>query len=518
MTSQPTDYTLRTYFEVLARQKLVIVLVAIICAVLAFGISAVEKKKYQATATVVVSDPSQGLALLGTSYLSTSSPLQLASAAAPQVTRNEVVTAVKRSLHSSLSTAALSNLVTTAINPNSYLLEITTTAANAQRAARLANAFAFTDSRITTAETRTSYRNQATALERGLGRNADSTAAVTVIENAVRLKNLASVATPLAVSTAASVPSSPASPRPVRNTLAGLAFGLFLGIAIAVARSALDRRLRHPDDVTQALPHPVVGHIGSGAFVRDSRLRRGKRLKRSPLVEADAEAFRILRQNLQSTPNQDVGTILVTSAMAQEGKSTVAMGLATAFADAGRRTLLVECDLRRPVLADRLGLAAVPGLTDFLTGSAQPQEIIRPITPEMLGRDTRDARRQNKPGTFVCITAGAQVPRPTDLLNDGRFHTFLAEVGAAYEVVVVDSAPILPVGDTLAIVPDASTVLLCVRLRQTTRDQAQSAQETLERLQAEPVSLVLTDVTATGDGYYGGYYDATPSAPAPTAA
>ena len=308
------------------------------------------------------------------------------------------------------------------------------------------------------------------------------------------------------------MPSSPSSPKPVRNGIAALIFGLLLGLAIAVLRDALDRRLRHSSDVTQVLDHPVVGLIRSNALGHAGPNGAPARNGRGPLSAPDEESFRILQQNVRYLATAaDTRTLLVTSAMAEEGKSTVAACLAVANAEAGRRTLLVECDLRRPVLAKRFAINATPGLTDYLTGNAEPSEILQPVAGYS-GRtnvngngngNARDASATN----LVCITSGTNVPQPAKLLASDRFRTFLEEVSKVYDSVILDTAPLLPVADTLSIIPDVATLLVCVRLEHTTRDQARAAHSALSRLPDRPVGLVLTDVRENEDGYYYGSYE-----------
>jgi capsular exopolysaccharide synthesis family protein len=333
---------------------------------------------------------------------------------------------------------------------------------------------------------------------------------VLYISQLSRLQSLSAVAEPVAVSDEAQIPGSPSSPRPVRNTLAALIFGFLLGIALAYARAAFDRRLRAASDVTAELDFPVVGQIRSQALGHAGSVvvPGSKRKTLGPLADADGESFRILRHNVRYlAADEEMRTILVTSAMAQEGKSTVSGCLAMASAEAGKRTLLVECDLRRPVLAGRFGLNEGPGLSDYLTGNAEPHEIIQVVTHDS-GDETGPREPVSEP--LVCITAGSPPPRPADLLGSERFRAFLDEVSSVYDTVIVDTAPLLTVADTLEIVPHVSCVLLCVRLQQSTRDQANAAGEALARLPKRPTGLVLTDVQDTGEGYYG-YYAADTS-------
>jgi capsular exopolysaccharide synthesis family protein len=250
------------------------------------------------------------------------------------------------------------------------------------------------------------------------------------------------------------------------------------------------------------VPTEALGHAGVG----------DKRNGLKPMSEADEESFRILRQNVRYLAAVDpLRTLLVTSASAQEGKSTVAACLAAAAAGTGKRTLLVECDLRRPVLAARLGVAEKPGLTDYLTGNAEPNQILQAV-PALAATTNGGQPRNGEAETasdrrLVCITAGTLAPRPADLLASERFQAFLAEVSDVYETVILDTAPLLTVADTLEIVPHVAGVLVCVRLRQTRRDQLRSTQAALDRLPVPPVGLVLTDVREAAEGYYG-YYGA----------
>jgi Mrp family chromosome partitioning ATPase/capsular polysaccharide biosynthesis protein len=515
MMSQAREFTLRGYLEVIRRQRVVIAVVTIICTAAALGLSLVQKPSYTATSSLAVSDPDQGIDLVGSSAFSNQTPLQLSSAAAPQVTRPVVTAAVKLALRSPLSTTALQDKVAVSVDPNSYLLDIAASDRVPARAAAIANAFATIDATLTTAALRAQYKAQAANLKQQLRHLAPTSSQYqTTALTLSRLENLSAVATPLQVSAQATVPTSPSSPKTARNTVAALLFGLLLGIAIGTGRDVLDRRLRHAADVAQVLDHPVVGHIraealghsGSGGKVGTSAL--------GPLEEPDEEAFRILRQNVRYLAAAgDASILLVTSAMAEEGKSTVAACLAVATAEAGQRTLLVECDLRRPVLAARFGLNPGPGLTDYLTGNAGPGDILQPVAGLVdrgvgsFNGSTSSAVRQDS-SNLVCITSGTTVPRPAELLASERFHNFVREVQQVYDSVILDTAPLLPVADTLGMIPDASALLVCVRLGHTTRDQARAAQSALSRLPERPVGLVLTDVRQNEDGYYYGYYGA----------
>jgi capsular polysaccharide biosynthesis protein/MinD-like ATPase involved in chromosome partitioning or flagellar assembly len=514
------DNTLAGYLGVLRRGLPIIAVTAAVCAIAAFTVSKLITPSYQASASLAMQDPNEALALTGSAAgLSTQTQLQLALSHAPQVTRPQVVQAVRARLRNGMTSDALLRAVSVSVNPNSALIDITASSQSATRAAAIANAFAQEDTAVTTAQTRRQYALQASQLAKRLsqGSAAQDPGTKLLYETQLeRLQTLGSVATPVEVNSTARVPSAPASPKPLRNTLAALVFGLLLGVALTYGREALERRLRQPSDVEEILDEPIVGHIRYEALGHAGAHSPGSVNGTAPLEPADEESFRVLRQNVRYFTTDPVRTVLVSSAAAQEGKSTVAACLAATTVAAGQRTLLVECDLRRPVLAKRLGLPDGPGITDYLTGNAGPSDIVRVVptihpgmnggaNPGKVGSMSVDQRE------LACITAGTLSPRPAELLASDAFGSFVSEISQAYDSVIIDSAPLLAVADTLEIVPRVSAVLLCVRLRKTTREELRAARAALSRLPARPLGVVVTGLQkrdADYYGYYSGYYAA----------
>jgi Mrp family chromosome partitioning ATPase/capsular polysaccharide biosynthesis protein len=519
MTKQPREFTMSEYFGAIRRHRSLILIVTLLCTAVGLGLSLAQKKTYSATATLAVGDPNAPNNVVGGGSVLLETPLQLASAYSPQVTRQEVVNRVKQVTGTTLSTNALQNAVGVAIDPNSYALQITANARNPQQAARIANAFANADASITTGAARAQYRAQAKAVSKSLKKASQSEQLLTV-QTLSRLQQLSAVVTPLSVSQPATVPTGPSSPKTARNTLAGLGLGLLLGIALAFGRDAFDRRVRKVSDITEELDHPIVGNIPSTALGTPRPPGKKQRKTAQLLSERNNESFRILRQNVSFLSAQQADRIvLVTSGMPQEGKSSVAAGLALAMAQAGKRTLLVDCDLRRPVIAERLGLKQTPGLTDFLTGHAQPHEILQVVPMTQLSPNGNGSGPQIDSGeatNLVCISSGSHVPLPAEMLDSEGFRAFIKDVGEAYEAVVLDTAPLLTIADTLGILPAASAVLLCVRLGRTTRDQTHAAQAALDRLPSRPVALVVTDVKDQETGYYAYYRAPQSGAQTPT--
>lgn len=512
------DKTLGEYLGTVRRGLPIIVITGVVCAAIALGLSLVTKKTYQAQAAIAIQDPNQALALAGSAgAVSTQTQVQLALSHAPRVTRPQVVRAVRSSLHTPLNSDELRHSVSVSVDPNSGLIDINAHSREASQAAAIANAFARQDAALTTAATRRQYAAQASALAKKIskGSTSDNSSEKLLSETQLqRLQTLSAVSTPVQVNSNAQIPSTPSSPRPVRNTLVALAIGLLLGVVLAYGREALERRLRQPAEVEGLLDHPVVGHLRKEALGRVAAHSNQSVNGAAPLEPADEESFRVLRQNVRYFAAESLRTVLVTSAGPEEGKSTVAACLAATTAASGQRTLLVECDLRRPVLATRLGLPAGPGLTDYLTGHAKPSEIVKSVptihqSVNALANGGKGSAVYVEDQPLVCVTAGAPAPRPADLLGSDSFRTFLTEVSEVYDSVILDCAPILTVADTLEIIPNVSSVLLCVRLRQTTREQLRAAQSALDRLPARPLGVVITGLRKSDAGYYGyysGYY------------
>ncbi|MDX6662766.1 MAG: protein-tyrosine kinase, partial [Solirubrobacterales bacterium] len=207
------------------------------------------------------------------------------------------------------------------------------------------------------------------------------------------------------------------------------------------------------------------------------------------LTQPDFETFRELQARLDAVvPFRVPRSLVVTSALPAEGKSAAAAGIAIAAAAAGRRTLLVECDLHRPVLASRLGLAARPGLTDYLAGQVGPQEVVQPVRlvpPAALSTGLASVG-------LSCLVAGGGSARPAELLGSQRFRAFLDQVSRAYDLVVCDGPPILEQAGADQLLEAVEAALLCVRLGQTTHEQAAIAKAEIDRAGVEIAGLLVT--------------------------
>ncbi len=503
MNDTPRYANLRDYLRVVRARRWLIVVAALLVGGAALVYSVRQTPVYQAQASLQVRDELADFSLIGTPAVRRDTPEQEAAIAAQTVTRQSVARRVRRRLHLTQAPRSLQAAMSASAQATSNLVLVQARWTDAAFAARLANGFAFEAARLAAEQGRQRYSRAARDARRALRSMPRSTAAqqgarAIQQQTIARLEQLAQLSTPIEVQTRAQPPEHPVSPRPVLNTTVGLLVGLALGVLVAFVRDSLDRRFRGSGELRDDLELPLVGWVGDDLMGRTQFTRNG----RKPLAGADIETFRILRANVEFLDvDADLRVIAVTSGLAEEGKSTVAAGLAGAFAATGRRVLLVECDLRRPVIAERLGLEVSPGLSDYLVGDASPEEVVQTITEPHAGEPSPPVGTPS----IVTITAGRPTPRPAELLGSRRFAEFLDQVREAYDTVILDTAPLLSVVDTLEVLRDVDGVLLCVRTTRTTRDEARAAKAALARLSPRPTGIVVTGVQK-GDELDYGYY------------
>jgi len=523
-TDRPRYSSLGDYLRVIRRRRVLIALITLGVFALALGRSLTQDLVYVAQAQLQFRDPLADLDLVGIGgeTVPELAPNQRAAANAELLGRNEVTRLVRDELQSTISLAGLRSALDARVNPQTNLVILETSWGDPEFAADLANSYAAAAREVALADTeqrlarfKESLSQRLQAAKENLPNPGDPPAdpgtAFTIAalsQNLANVRSLEDVANPVLIAERAEVPGSPASPNHVRSGILGLAVGFVLALLVAFIRDSLDRRLHTAQDVHDELEVPVLGRIGAAAFTYAGLVENG----RPALPEADFEPFRMLRMNLAAlgTDGRPPRSVLVTSPLAMEGKSTVSVSLASAAALAGQQVLLLECDLRRPSIAGRLGISKAPGLTDFLSGSATPSEILQVVQisePRQLngGPPASPSETQRSAGSMVCITAGGPVPNAPELLHSDRFKDMLEKLSRAYELIILDGSPLLAVSDPLEVAPHVDGVLVCVRAQQTTREQLRSAKSALGHLPERPTGAVLTGLRP-GDENYGYYY------------
>lgn len=299
----------------------------------------------------------------------------------------------------------------------------------------------------------------------------------------------------------AEVPESPSSPNHLRNAAFGLIFGLALGILVAFLRDRLDDRFRGRPDVERAIESPVLATVPKFDIPKQGEI---------PLpVAADpkgpaSEAYRNLRTGLQFISAQkEIKSVLVTSPQAHEGKTSTTANLGIAMSITGRRVILVSADLRRPTLETALGAESSVGLSSFLLGEVDdPTQLIlgHPELPNL-----------------SLITAGAIPSNPAELLTSPRLVQLLEWLEGAFDFVLFDSPPVLPVADAVILASHVDGVVLIFNAAKTSRSSAVHAKEQIERVGGQVLGVVLNAFDPVSTPYYyepysySTYYDSEPS-------
>jgi receptor protein-tyrosine kinase len=361
-----------------------------------------------------------------------------------------------------MSPAALAGQVTAAVVPDTVILRVTVTDTSPLRAQEIADSLA------------RHFSERITQLETPTGEGA-SAVKVTVVEEA-------------------GYNPTPVSPNVEQNLGLGLVIGLLLGVGIALLRNAMDNTVKTAEDVTEATGKGLIGTVLDDPMLDDKHL-----VSDLDQQSISAEAFRAIRTNLQFLDvDNPPRVIVVTSSLAGEGKSTLAVNLATLLAHSGSRVTLIEADLRRPRVTRYMGLISGAGLTNVLAGTVSLHEVAQPWGD----------------GKLSVLAAGPMPPNPSELLGSAQMRTLLEDLRELNDFVVIDAPPLLAVTDAALLAVMSDGCVMATRFGSTRREQLTEAAATLNRIDAKLLGVVLNRVpqsVAKGYGYgYGYSYEADP--------
>lgn len=384
-----------------------------------------------------------------------------------------------------LGVDAVGDKVTVSPEGESNLVAVEATDADPALATRLANEFARQYIGFSRDEARGRIERAQTLVEAKLQEltpeQLEGPAGSALSQQAGQLEALAALQTGDAeLAQPAIQPSSPSSPRTTRNVALGILLGLLLGAGLALLREQLDRRLRDLEDIEEVFRLPVLGTIPRSRALLES----GPGAELAP-TGAEGEAFRMLRANLlYFNVDREIGSILFTSAAAQDGKTTVAWNLARAEARAGTRVLFIEADMRRPRLAAALELSGDEGLSLVLAGVSEPATAI----VEAHGVD--------------LLQAGPLPPNPAELIESTRMNELLSWAEGEYERVIVDTPPAAVVADAVPLFSRVGGVAIVARMEKSPREPAESLRDQLTNTGAPALGLVVNGVETPADSSY----------------
>lgn len=320
---------------------------------------------------------------------------------------------------------------------------------------------------------------------------------------------------------AAVVPSTPSSPSYSKNTVIGAVIGFILVVALIALREIFDVTIRNEEDITQCCKHPILAGVpdmtapskGGSYYYSDSKSSKkhkkggayahsSKQPQKRPGIMgkevsfAASEAYKLLRTKLQFSfaDNDGCRVIGLSSALSGEGKSLTAVNLAYTLSQLDKKVILIDCDMRRPTLAEKLGILKIPGLSSYLTGQCHLNELLQMCN------------LKNEEQAFHVITAGQNPPNPVELLSSERMEKALATLRKYYDYVILDLPPVGEVTDAMAVAKKTDGMLLVVRQNYCDRIVLTDAVRQFAFIDSKILGVVVNCVSESGGGYGKSYY------------
>lgn len=497
---------LRDYLRILRRRKWYVIGTAILVACLAVAFSAREQKLYQAQSQVLLNRQDLANGLTGVQNPAFAEDPARYAATQTSLARSPNVAELAMTTHHVGGRTALGLLSESSVTPDATadVLDFSVKDPNRALAAQLLNAYtsAFVTYQLRT-QTNTLYLTRQKLKKRLSGISKNNPNYPSLANELLQLQTMQLLQTPDVVlgHPAAGVQ---VSPRPTRDGLLGLGFGLLIGLGLAFAAESLDRRVRTVEEVEEeiglpllaSVPHPPRGSRGGITMFDDPD---------SPY----AEALRRLATNIVfSNPDRVARTLMFTSALQQEGKSTTLANLGVALAALGNRVVLVDLDLRRPSLASLFGVHRLNGLTDVTVGRRPLEEALFPVQlaelekPEA-GADPSDLWSQ---GSLHLLPTGPLPLSPGEFVaSEALAERVLSPLRERFDYVLVDSPPAGVVGDAIRLAARVDGIVSVTRLGLASRGALSDLHRQLTDAPAPPLGVVVTGIRSPTLAAYARY-------------
>ena len=314
-------------------------------------------------------------------------------------------------------------------------------------------------------------------------------------------------------------------PRTGATTGIGAMFGLILGLIIAFILETLDTSIGTIEDVEEFLKIPVLGVIPliRSEDIRATLEKKGNLTQNSETMEMNArlishfapksnlaESFKSLRTSIKFlTLDKNIKTLMVSSSVAREGKSTTIANIALTLAQIGSKVLLIDADLRKPIISKIFGIEKEPGVTDIILGNYEWQNTLKTVTDIMMGRlGMEDIMTSPGIDNLNIITAGTHSPNTTELISSQRMSDFIDETKDMFDIILIDSPPILQITDSVIISTKIDAVILIYWAGKIQRGVLKRAKTQLDNVNVKTIGVVLNGLNPeiTPDYKYYGYY------------
>jgi succinoglycan biosynthesis transport protein ExoP len=502
-SNRPT--TVADYLAIIRRRKWIVLLPPLAAAVAAYLLSAGQSPLYRASADVLVNRASVVTALTGvdlsggdpTRYLTTQ-----ASIARDPVLAKRV--ADRSGIPGMTAGRVLSESQVTPAN-DADIVTITVTDPDQAAATQLANTYVkefteFTKERATQSVDDALNSLQARLRSLAADGQANSALYASLLDQQGRLATVGRLMAGVASVLQPAGGAGKIRPRPKRNAIVGFLFGGVVGLGLAFLAEALDRRVRDEHEIDASLGLPLLARIPAPPRA----LQKGNDLVmlREP-SSAQAETFRKLRTSIEFVnPDGATRTIMVTSAMEQEGKSTTIANLAVALARGGRSVAVVDLDLRRPYLSRLFHVGGRPGITDVALKHAALSDALRPIglavgieeLASFNGQGPAQNGRTPAQGQLQLLPAGTLPASAGEMLQDPQLLAVLDELAARFDIVLIDAPPLLAFGDTMTLSTHVDAIFAITLLGRVQRPILHEFGRQLKSCQARLLGYVLTGV------------------------
>ncbi len=507
---------LQKYIMFLLSQWWILLLSGLFVGAIAFGISKVITPVYETSSTLLIDEASN---ISAGDYNALLASERLARTYSQLLVEEPVLIETLDRLNQSMPVADLQEIVTSRRVPDTQLIELTVQHTDPELAALYANTIVAVFIEQTQAIESSRYAASRESLLRELERQDDliETTATQIQElgdnptdsserdrlqtllaqqqqtytnllqsfEAIRIAESQESSNVIQIKPAL-VPDQPTIP----NIPVGIAVGTILGVVIATAglliKEVIDDTLKNSDQVERILGLPTLGMIGE--FSQNSGNLPTLHSNRSMV----AQSFRSLRTNIQYTEvHRELKTILITSPLPKDGKSTITANLAVTIAQNGRSVVVVEADLHQPALSSILGVKAEQGLSDLFL---KPLDYL----PHFV-------QKTDTPGVSV-LPSGMLPPNPTELLDSARNVTIIETLCDHFDIVLIDSPPVLALADASVLASQVDGILLVIRQRKTRVTAIQEALQQLERTGGNVLGVVLNAIDTRSPGHSGYYY------------